>query len=169
MTGMSVAAMPAETAAGDLVRLLQGASSRRPAISWRAEVQPVPQHRVRVTFGRDRTYVNRGHGSAYVEDPDVVYRDELRMLWRSARLGKRPLEGDLIAVFLFAGNSSRNRRRPDFTNLAKAVEDAGNPSRDGGWLGLWEDDGQIVAEAGWIVSWGRAVRPFVALDVWRLV
>lgn len=165
---MSAVAIPAETTAVDLARVLQGATARTPAISWRAEMQPVPQHRVRVTFGRDRTYVGRGHGDAYVEDPDLVYRDELRMRWHAARLGKWPLEGDLVAVFLFAGNSSGRRYRPDFTNAAKAVEDAGNPSRDGGWRGLWLDDGQIVVEAGWIVSWGKSVRPFVALDVWRL-
>ncbi len=143
-------------------RLLQGLVAKPAAVSWAGELQPVPLHRARVRFDRFRTY-------AYTRDVDAVYRDELRMRWRAAHLvssRRPPLEGDLAAVLTFAGNSRGNRRRPDATNLAKAVEDAANPSA--GWRGLWLDDRQVVLELAWISAWGPDVQPRVTLDLWRL-
>ncbi len=153
-----------------VARTLQRLVTKPPVLSWSGQVQPIPMHRSRVVFGRShtRTY-------AHNEDADNVFRGELRLLWTAAGLGRRrPLEGDLAAVFTFAGSSwnprsrRHDRRRPDETNLAKAVEDAGNPDPRGGWRGLWLDDAQIVLEVGWISAWGRDVAPLVTLDVWRL-
>lgn len=125
-----------------------------PALLWAAEIQPVPLHRARVRRAR-----------AYLPEADQVFRDDLRMLWRAAGLGKTPLTGDLGVVMTFAGGTDR---RPDLTNLLKAVEDAANPSSDRGWLGLWEDDSQVRTLLGEITAWGRGVRPFVTLEAWRL-
>lgn len=120
-----------------------------PAIVWEASIDPVPLGRARVVFARSRTF-------AHMPERDVVYRNDLRVLWRAARLVRRPLQGDLIVAMTFAG---RSRQRPDVSNLAKAVEDAGNGQ-------LWDDDRQIRTLHVEIVDWGRGVRPLVRIEIW---
>lgn len=126
-----------------------------PALSWSAVIEPVPLARPRVTrYG------------TYLPDADRVYREELWMLWRLAGFARRtfePLRGDLFVALTFAGSSSR---RPDLSNLVKAIEDAANPSNDGGWRGLWIDDVQIVELYARIRDWGRGVSPRIDLDIW---
>lgn len=133
-------------------------------ISWRGDLQPIPLHRARVVFTGKRTM-------AYSPELDQVYRTDLQARWRYERAAPRtPLEGPLAVTLRFAGatrvpdtRSARGWRqaaRPDLTNVVKAVEDAANGV-------LWVDDRQVVALDASIVAWGRDVRPFVALAVWR--
>jgi Holliday junction resolvase RusA-like endonuclease len=131
-----------------------------PVLSWSAIVQPVPLHRARSSV---RGGVRMVH---HLTDSDYAFRDELRMLWKLAGFGRRPLEGDLVVRMIFAGSSARGRsKRPDITNLLKAVEDAGNPQD--GWRGLWQDDAQIREITGRVAAWGRDVNPRIDIDVWR--
>lgn len=153
-----------EAPAVALLRRVQSAMSRPPAISWGSSLQPVPLHRARVVLPGGRI---KSHG--HLEDADLDYREELRILWLAARLGRRPLDGDLLVAMTFIGRTGpRRRQRPDLSNLVKAVEDAGNPTRDGGWRGLWNDDAQIAQELVGIVDWRPGAQPLVTLDVWRL-
>lgn len=124
--------------------------SAGPELWWRGELQPVPLHRSRVVFHGRRVW-------SHLEPADQVYRDELRTLWRASGI-RAPLRGPLGCVMAFAG---RRGRRPDLTNLLKAVEDAGNGF-------LWEDDCQIRLLLGWIEGWGPEVEPFVEVAAWRL-
>jgi len=124
-------------------------------LSWSGVVEPVPLARPRVTrYGR------------YLPDADRAFREELWMCWRLAGFAKRtfqPLQGDLLIGLTFAGST---KRRPDLSNLVKAVEDAANPSPDGGWQGLWLDDSQIVELIAQIEDWGPKVTARIDLDVW---
>ncbi len=147
----------------DAMVALNGLLDTAPAISWRGELQAVPLHRARVVFGGRRGMAVH----AYKADVDEVYRQDLRMMWGAAGL-RGPLIGSLALVLTFAGRRPRNGRRPDVTNLVKAVEDAGNPSRDGGWPGLWNDDGQIELELVHLRRWDKHTRPLVSMDIWRL-
>jgi Holliday junction resolvase RusA-like endonuclease len=132
-----------------------------PVLSWSGDLQPVPLHRSRVVVSARRSW-------AYNVEADKVYRDELRMLWLAARLGRSPLEGDLAVRMTFAGRrSARSRIRPDLTNLVKAVEDAANPVPRGGWRGLWEDDRQVRVLVSEITAWAPEASPQVTLEVWR--
>lgn len=142
--------------------MLEALTDRTPALVWRGDIQPVPLHRSRVVVTGPRSW-------AYNVEADQIYRSDLRVLWLADRLGRRPLEGDLGVCITFAGRASaRTRRRPDLTNLLKAVEDAANPDPRGGWRGLWNDDGQVRLLLGEIQAWGPHVDPFVSIAIWSL-
>jgi Holliday junction resolvase RusA-like endonuclease len=137
----------------------------RPILQASVPVQPVPLHRTRVAVTRGSLRV---HGRGLV-DADVEFRRELQVRWRGMRLGD-PLEAEALAVAMrFRGSSSPPsktargvRRRPDITNLLKAVEDAANGL-------LWVDDRQVRAEYGVIEAWGPGLTdPLVEVLVWEL-
>lgn len=126
---------------------------RPPDLSWSGELQPVPLQRARVV---------RDH--AYTTERDKVFRSDLQTLWRFAGI-RTPLSGDLAVWMTFAGRdhaiNGQRWRRPDLSNLIKAVEDAGNRV-------LWLDDRQITTIVAVLAEWGPDVTPEVALKVWRL-
>lgn len=127
-----------------------------PDLEWVGNIQPTPLHRARVVFNRGRTY-------AHNENVDVDYRRHLQELWMVERV--RKLKGPLAVRMAFRGRDRTDKRgratEPDVTNLAKAVEDAGNGM-------LWEDDAQIKLLVAGIEAWGRGVEPTVAVHAWRL-
>lgn len=135
------------------------AGFREPIIRWSAELQPVPLHRSRVVFAK------RGIHS-HLEDADIEFRNTLQAEWRLVHRFRRPIPKDTpLAVFMsFAGRDRTVRggysKRPDASNLLKAVEDAGNGI-------LWADDSQILSAAACITGWGKGVRPLITVQAWE--
>ena len=121
-----------------------------PVLRWNDRIRPVQLHRARVVFARQT--------HAYIEERDRVFREELQLLWRAARL--KPLTSDLAVLMTFAG-SGQAHLRPDATNLAKAVEDAGNGF-------LWKDDQQIRVLVIGVEEWHRRAQDHISIEVWEL-
>lgn len=104
--------------------------------------------------------------SAYNPDANVRFRADLRESWTVFRVKpKTPIEGRLAIELRFAGSSrswsGRRANEPDVSNVLKAVEDAGNAF-------LWIDDRQIKAIRAELVAWGKAVKPWISLRIWRV-
>lgn len=126
-------------------------------------INPVPLARARVVEDR-RTGRMRSHNTPKVE----AFYEEFRWWARTRGRVRNPLLGDLALEILLWRRCTSPTNRGDLSNLVKAIEDAGNPSRDGGWCGLWHDDRQIVAyEHVRIVDSGPGVQGRILLRIHR--
>lgn len=126
-------------------------------IDVRLDINPVPKARPRTAGGRTWTPATT-----------VQFQTDLRMLLRAARaVPRQPLEGPLEVVVILWRRCQSVMHAGDLDNLVKAVLDACNPSRDGGWPGLWRDDRQIRFLTAALVDAGPNVTGRVLLRARR--
>lgn len=111
-------------------------------------VNPIPQGRARVTFGK--------HGvHAYTPPRTAAYYDTIQLALKIAGI-RKPLHELLDVKMRFWRNC---RGLPgDATNLAKGLEDAANKI-------LWEDDRQIRRLEIELIDYGPRVAGKIEIDV----
>lgn len=121
------------------------------------DVNPVPLQRA----GR-----NIDDRRAYLEKRSREFRDEFRIMLRATgQVPRSPIGDEVLLEVLFWRRCTSAANRGDLTNLLKAIEDACNPSRDGGWLGVWHDDRQVVKLYGRIVESGPNVKGRIQMRI----
>lgn len=111
-------------------------------------VNPIPQQRARVTFGKRGVH-------AYTPPRTAAYYDTIQWALKAAGV-RKPLAGLLDVKMRFWRNC---RGLPgDATNLAKAVEDASNGF-------LWEDDRQIRRLEIELIEYGPRIQGKIEIEI----
>lgn len=120
------------------------------------DLNPVPKGRPRLASG----------GFTRTPEKTAQFERDLRMMLLVQRaVPDVPLDGPLEVVLVLWRQCRSEAQCGDIDNLQKAVLDACNPTRDGGWTGLWRDDRQIKQITVAIVDSGPKVRGRIVLRI----